>query len=226
MRTLARPGTGGSIHPGALTSRPSTTRTVLSLRLASSVLAAVTVAAFLPTPATGQGAPLTVESRIGAAVPLSTFANGTDVGEGTTTGAVFGVELALSTHGRRTWYAGFSQARYGCRDAGCPAGDDYVVTGVNAGVRLTLLQGHRALPWVGLGVTTVQVESPGVTGSPAGVSDLGFGGEVAAGLYLRAGRWVAFTPAVRLSQTRTDLPGGHQVRIRSLAADLGVVLVF
>jgi hypothetical protein len=198
-------------------------------RYPAAVLAALAALALAAAPARlrAQGAALTVEGRGGVAVPLAAFADGSRIGEGTGAGAAFGVEVALRAgQGRRTLYAGFSQLRFGCRDAGCPAGEPYVATGVNAGLRLTLLPGHRVLPWVGVGALTTRVESPGVRGSPPGVSTLGYGGEISAGLYLGAGRSVALTPAVRYTRAGTELPGGASLALRYLVADLGLVLAF
>lgn len=180
----------------------------------------------MPTPSQGQGSPFTLEARAGAAVPVSGFASGDGVGEGTSTGAVFGVEVTLASGGWRTLYAGFSQARFGCRDAGCPTGEPYVATGVNVGLRVALVPGAAVLPWIGVGGFTTRVESPGVTGSPKGNSTLGYGGEVSAGLYIRTGGTLAFTPAVRLAQARTDLPGGTTLTLRYVVADLGFTLQF
>ena len=176
-------------------------------------------------PLSAQGAPLTVEARVGAAVPVSSFSGGDGVGEGATSGAGFGVEVTLGG-GWRSGYAGFSQLRFGCRDAGCPPGARYVATGVNAGVRVALAPGAKVIPWVGLGALTTRVESPGVRGSPEGVSELGFGAEAAAGLWLRASRYVAVTPAVRVARVGTDLPGGERLSLRYAVLDVGLVLTF
>lgn len=189
---------------------------------------ALALAALLGSPegAKGQGAPLTVEGRGGMAVPLGSFADGSRVGEGTDAGPAFGFEVVLGSAGRRSLYAGFAQLRFGCGSAGCPAGHRYVATGVNLGVRLAVAPGRRVNPWVGLGATSTRVESPGVTGSPAGVSELGVGAEAALGLFVQAGRWVAFTPAVRLARAGTELPGGATLALRYVVADLGITLVF
>jgi len=176
--------------------------------------------------ASAQGAPLSVEARIGSAIPVSSFASGSGVGEGTTSGAALGVEVALGGAGWRTLYAGFSQLRFGCADAGCPEGEPYVATGVNAGVRVALHRGHRVLPWVGVGVLTTRVESPGTPASDPGVSSLGLGSEVSAGLWIGAGRSVAFVPAVRWSRVGTELPGGASLSLRYVVVDVGLALAF
>lgn len=179
----------------------------------------------VPSRVGAQGSPLNVEARVGAAVPLSSFADGDGVGEGAGAGLGFGVEVTLGG-GRRAGYAGFSQLRFGCAEAGCPAGKPYVATGVNAGVRLALASGARVIPWVGAGLLTTRVESPGVRESPAGVSELGFGGEVSAGLWVRAGRSLALSPALRAARVGTDLPGGARLSLRYAVLDLGLALTF
>lgn len=198
-------------------------------RYSAAVSAALAALALATAPARlhAQGAALSVEWRGGVAVPLASFADGSEVGEGTGAGPAFGVEVAFrGGQGRRTLYAGFSQLRFGCDAAGCPAGEPYVATGVNAGLRLTLLPSHRVLPWIGVGALTTRVESPGVRGSPPGVSTLGYGGEISAGLYLSVGRSVAFTPSVRFTGAGTELAGGAPLSLRYLVADLGLVLAF
>ena len=226
---LALPATGDSIH-GYLPSSPprhqTQVRSVLSYR---TLLSALSVALLLPaaaSDASAQGAALTVEARGGAAIPLSTLADGTGVGEGTSAGPVFGVEITLGSAGWRTLYAGFSQARFNCDDAGCPAGDPYVATGVNVGVRMALARMGGVVPWIGVGGVTTRVESPGVTGSPYGVSELGFGGELAAGLYVRAGETLAFNPAVRYTRVSTEMPGGASLALRYVVADLALVVAW
>ncbi|NJD18425.1 MAG: hypothetical protein FIA95_03980 [Gemmatimonadetes bacterium] len=187
--------------------------------------AALLAAGAAPVPLRGQGSPLPVEARFGAAVPVSSFSGGAGIGEGATSGAGFGVEATLGA-GWRAGYAGFSQLRFGCRDAGCAEGDPYVATGVNAGLRIALAPGARLIPWVGVGALTTRVESPGVRGSPEGVSALGFGGEVAGGLWVRASRYLALTPAVRVSRVGTELPGGERLSLRYVVVDLGLALTF
>ena len=196
--------------------------------LGNRLIAAALAMAFLAAPsvARGQGAPLAVEARGGVAVPFGAFAGGDGVGEGTGLGPVFGFEVTLGSAGRRTLYAGFAQLRFGCDEAGCPRGERYVAPGVNAGVRFALATDHAVIPWLGLGVLTTRVESPGARLSPAGVSELGFGAEASAGVFIRVGPSLAFTPAVRVSRADSDLPGGVRLGLRYLVADLGLALTF
>jgi len=167
-----------------------------------------------------------VEARAGAAIPVSSFADGTEVGEGTTAGFGFGFGVTLGSGGRGTLYAGFAQLRFGCEAAGCPRGQGYVATGVNAGVRVPLVSGTRLIPWLGAGIVTTRVETPGLPGSPSGVSKLGYGGEAAAGLFVNTGRSWALTPSLRWSRVGTELPGGARLSLRYLVADLGAALTF
>lgn len=196
-------------------------RATVPLLFVAASLAAVSA----PVRLSAQGAPLAVEARLGGAVPVSSFRGGSRVGEGTTAGAGFGVEVALG-QGWRTLYAGFSQLRFGCRDAGCAPGGRYVATGVNAGVRVALAPGSPVVPWVGAGALTTRVESPGMRQSAAGVSALGVGAEVAAGLWVRAGRSLAVVPALRVTRVGTELPGGARLSLRYLVADVGLSLTF
>lgn len=173
-----------------------------------------------------QAAPLVVEVRTGASVPLADFEDGTGVGEGASPGVSFGVRFAASGSGRRTLYAGFAQHRFGCEDAGCPADGRYVATTLEAGIRLNLLTRGHVIPWLQVGGVTARVESPGVPGSPPGVSERGYGGELGLGIHVGTWSAVALSPGVRVSSTSVDLPGGTALRMRTLIADLGLSLAF
>lgn len=173
-----------------------------------------------------QAAPLVVEVRAGASIPFGDFANGSRVGEGVASGPSFGVRLAMSGSGRRTLYGGFSQHRFACEDAGCPAGGDFVATGVDAGLQVNLVTRGSVLPWIRLGGLTTRVESPGMPGSPEGVSSLGWGGEVGLGVYLGATSSVALNPGIRVVAVNTELPEGSVIHMRYVVADLGLALAF
>ncbi len=189
-----------------------------------SLIAAWTVLAPGILPA--QAAPLVVEVRGGAAVPVSSLASGTAPGEGVTAGASFGVDFALSGQGRRTIYAGFSQHRFACFDAGCPAGGRYVATSLDLGFRLSVITHGPVIPWVRLGGTTMLVETPVLPDGPAGVSDRGYGGEVGMGVYVGAWSSIALNPGVRFTTASTRLPGGDDLTLRFVVADLGLSLAF
>ena len=197
----------------------------LSDRL-SIVIATLAVAVALPVAAGAQDASLAVEVLGGGAVPVASFASGDAVGEGTDTGASFGVLFTMTGRGRRTTYFGFGQHRFGCVDAGCPTDGSYVATGLDAGFRIKLLQRGSVLPWVSLGGLTTRVESPGLPGSPSGVSSLGYGGAAGAGLYIGSGHAVALNPQVRFATVGVDLPGQSRMTLRYVVATVGLVLAF
>jgi hypothetical protein len=190
------------------------------------VLCALVAALALPRSAVAQAAPLVVEVRTGAAVPLAKLANGTAPGEGVTPGASFGVDFAVSGQGRRSIYAGFSQHRFACVDAGCAAGGRYVATSLDLGFRFSLVRHGPVVPWLRLGGTTMRMETPALPDGPAGVSGRGYGGEVGAGIYVGAWNAVAFNPGVRFTAIGTRLPGGDDLSMRFLVADLGLSLAF
>jgi hypothetical protein len=173
-----------------------------------------------------QAAPLVVEVRAGASIPFGDFASGSQVGEGVAPGPSFGVRLAMSGSGRRTLFGGFSQHRFACEDAGCRAGSDFVATGVDAGLQVNLVTRGSVVPWLRFGGLTTRVESPGLAGSPEGVSSLGWGGEVGLGVYLGATSSVALNPGIRVVAVNTELPEGSVIHMRYVVADLGLALAF
>jgi hypothetical protein len=173
-----------------------------------------------------QAAPLVVEVRAGAALPVSALAAGTAPGEGVKAGPSFGVDFAMSGQGRRTVYAGFSQHRFACAGAGCPSGDSYVATSLDVGFRFSLVTRGPVIPWIRLGGTTLRMETPALPDGPAGVSDRGYGGEVGMGVYVGAWSSVALNPGVRFTTASTRLPGGDDLTLRFVVADLGLSLAF
>ncbi len=177
-------------------------------------------------PASAQAPPLVLEVQGGASIPLGPFRSGTRPGEGTSAGPSFGVDFALSSAGRRVTYVGFSQHRFGCAAAGCASGERYVATGVDLGTGVSLLRRGPVIPWIRLGAMTTRVEMPATTTTQAGVSALGFGGEVGLGLFLRTSRAVSLSPSVRYTAVNSGLPGGGVLRMRYLVADLSLVLGF
>lgn len=188
-------------------------------------LAALT-ALSTPWRAAAQSSPLVVEVRGGSSIPVGGLAHGTGPGEGTTAGPSFGVDFAASGAGRRTIYLGFSQNRFGCREAGCSRDGRYVATSLDAGVRISLLTRGPVNPWLRLGGLTTVLEARDLPGSDAGVSDRGYGGEVGFGVYIGAWSAVALNPGVRFSTAKVGLPGGADLRLRYVVADLGLSLAF
>ncbi len=191
---------------------------------AASFLAACAIAA--PAALQGQASPLVLELHGGAAVPVSSFANGALVGEGVAAAASMGVDLAFSGSGWRTFYVGFSQHRFGCEAAGCGAGLDYIATGFDVGFRFSLRSTGSVVPWIRLGAVTTHVEVPGFAGVQEGVSALGIGGEVGIGLYIGVSSPVALVPGIRATAVNTQLPGGSRLHMRYVVADLALALAF
>jgi hypothetical protein len=159
-------------------------------------------------------------------VPTGSFADGTARGEGVAPGPSFGVSFALPGSGRRTLYAGFSQHRFACEDAGCAARGRYVATGFDVGFRFKVLRSGVAIPWVRVGALTTRVETEDLGAPDVGVSKLGLGAEVGAGVYIGGGSTVAINPGVRFSAVDTRLPGGATLGMRYLVADIAVVIAF
>jgi hypothetical protein len=141
-------------------------------------------------------------------------------------GPSFSVEVAVSGSSRRTLTVGFSQHRFGCGEPECAGDRPYVATGMNVGLRLNLRSTGDVIPWLRLAGRSTRVELPARGERPAAASELGFGGEVGAGLYVGTFRSLAFNPGVRLAAVNTGLPGGGLLRMRYWVADLGVSLAF
>lgn len=198
----------------------------MKARLGALIPIVATVGLLGPATAQAQAAPLVVEIRTGASIPVGSFAGGSGIGEGVGSGFSMGLDFAMSGSGRRTWYAGFSQHRFACVDAGCPHGGHDVATTLDAGVRVSLLTRGSVIPWIRLGGITTRVESPGVPGSPQGVSRRGYGGEAGLGVYAGAWSALAFNPGVRFQAVNTELPGGPVLRMRFVVVDLGFSLAF
>ena len=187
---------------------------------------AVAGLALLAGPVRAQDAPLVLEVHGGVAAPLGSFANGTDPGEGTSAGPSLSVAFVLPGSGRRGTYVGFSQHRFGCEDAGCPAGGRYVATGFDLGWRFRLVRTGPAIPWLRAGAITTRVETGDLGGANAGVSDLGWGFELGAGAYLGTERAVALNPGVRWARVWTELPGGETLSMQYLIAQVAIAFAF
>jgi hypothetical protein len=184
------------------------------------------VIGFAAAPASAQDRPLLLEGHGGIAVPVGSFAESSALGRGATAGPTLSVLFAVPGDGRRTLYAGFSQSRFGCEDAGCSPDGRFVATGFNVGLRFALLPGRMAMPWIRIGAITTRVETDDLPAPDAGVSDLGVGGEAGAGVYIGGDGPVAVNPAVTFSVVNSTLPGGSTLGLRYLTAQLGIVVAF
>jgi hypothetical protein len=193
------------------------------IRVAAVAAALLTVA---PAAAPAQESPLVLEVYGGVAAPVASFGDGTGPGQGATAGPSLSVLFALPGAGRRGLYAGFSQHRFGCEDAGCAADGRLVATGFDVGLRFALVRGRTFVPWLRLGAITTRVETDDLGAANAGVSDLGFGGEIGAGLYVGAASTLAINPGIRYAMVRTGLPGGSTLDMRYLMAQIALALAF
>jgi len=182
----------------------------------------------LPVPATlhGQASPLVLEVHGGAAIPISSFADGGRVGEGAATEPSFGVNFVLSGAGRRAFYVGFSEHRFACQAAGCGRDGEYVATGFDVGFRFDLRSTGSVVPWIRLGAVATKVDVPAIAGDPGGISTLGVGGEAGIGLYIGVFSPVALVPGIRVTAANTELPGGSLLRMRYVVADVALALAF
>ena len=197
---------------------------VFGPRLSPSLLFLCSLAA--PSVLQEQASPLVLEIHGGASVPVSSFADGARVGEGTAAAGSFGLDLAFSGSGWRTLYVGFSQHRFGCQDAGCSAGTNYIATGFDVGLRFNLWSTGPVAPWIRLGAVTTRVEVPSFANIEEGVSALGLGGEVGIGLYIGTSSPIALVPGIRATAVNTKLPGGSLLHMRYVVADLALALSF
>lgn len=198
--------------------------TVIDPRLATRLVTLFALAA--PTGLCAQASPLVLEVRGGGAIPVSSFANGSRVGEGGAAAPSFGVAFVMAGQGRRALYGGFSQHRFGCEAAGCAADGEYVATGFDVGFRFDLRSTGSLVPWVRLGAVTTRVEMPALPGAQGGISKLGIGGEAGVGLYVGVSSPVALVPGVRLTAVNTELPGGELLRMRYVVLDVALALAF
>lgn len=191
-----------------------------------SLVAAVAGAMIGVSPLTAQDSPLALEIHGGLAVPVGSFADGTGVGEGAEPGPSLSVFYGLSQSNRRTIYLGFSQHRFDCESAGCPTDMPYVATGFHLGMRVALLPGRVVVPWLRVGAVTARVETDGLAAPDAGVSSLGFGAEAGGGLTIRLGDVLSIVPSATYGSVNSELPGGTDLGLRFLAAQLGIALYF
>ena len=194
----------------------------------SAVLLTATLAAARPPALAAQISPLSAEGRGGASLPIGDFRTGPDQG-GTLRGApTFGVHFVY--RGPSGWgpYVGFSQHRFGCRRDGCPAGADgareYVDTNWDLGMQRTL----GKYLWLRAGFLFGRLERDfDVAGRPARrVSSLSAGAEGGAGFHFPIQSRIWIGPGVRWGWLNTRFPDHGLVRMRWLAADVGMALGF
>jgi len=173
-----------------------------------------------------QEAPLVLEIHGGAAVPTGSFGDGSRPGEGAEAGPSLSVAFVFPGTGWRGLYAGFSHHRFGCGGTGCAEDGALVATGFDVGLRITPVRGRAFVPWLRVGAITTRVETDALSDPNAGVSDLGFGAEIGAGVYIGARGSFGLNPGVRYAWVATDLPGGSKLDMRYLVAQVAATLAF
>jgi hypothetical protein len=173
---------------------------------------------------------LVIEMRGGAALPVSSFRTGPDQGGEIVRAPTFGLHFVYRSSAGWGPYAGFSQHRFDCADDGCP-GAEYVATTWDLGVQRTL----GAYGWIRVGVVFGRLEREfAVAGVPAadaevgvpGVSSLSLGAEGGAGARVPLRGRLALTPGVRYGWLNTRFRDDGLVRMRWVAADLGLAIAF
>lgn len=189
------------------------------------VVALLALLPFAPD-ASAQAARFALEFRGGGTLPTAPFADGARPGEGAAAGPSFGLSFGVTARPGRTTMVGFSQHRFACEDAGCDPDGTWVATNVEIGFRYNLRVDPNLMPWIRVGGLTTRVELDAHPDYRDALSDLGYGGEIGAGLLLAPNRTLAFSPGVRFTAVNTGLPGGGLLRMRYVVADLGLVVAF
>ncbi len=170
-------------------------------------------------------APLVVEGRAGALVPVSGFRTGPEQGGELGGGPSFGVGFALERSGGLHLTFGFSQHRIDCSDDGCGGEGLYVATSWDLGARLDFGSG-AVVPWVRVGATAPRVERDRPDPTADDVTELGFGGEAGAGARVAVAGRFHLSPGVRFGAANTAIPSGGTLRMRYLVFDVGLVVGF
>ena len=179
-----------------------------------------------PTFVAAQEAGLAIEVAGGFAIPVSSLSSGTGVGEGVSAGPSLGVSFVSARSERVDLRIGFTQHRFGCSEAGCADPDEYVVTGLNLGLRASLFPGGPVDPWLSAALITSRAETPGLPAPNDGVSSTAFGAEVGTGLAIVAGRAVSLRPGVAWAFANPELPGSDELALRYLTTHLVIEIRF
>ncbi len=171
---------------------------------------------------------LAFEARVGAAVPVSRFADAEIGFEGAAQAdASFSFGFALQLRDHFGLYAGFGEHRFECASLACAQPSTLVSTGFDVGGRLSHTVGIVS-PWVRAGLVSYQVQADFPEGARAGqqLSDRGVGWEVGGGLQIAVRERLAFNPAIRYSVVEVDFPVNGILDMRYLVIDLGIVVGF
>lgn len=212
---------GPSSHPAPAPRR----RPARQLAIAALLLKLVVSGSFLAA----QDTPLAVEGRGGVTLPIASFRTGPDQGGEIGRASTFGVHFVY--RGPSGWgpYAGFSQHRFDCAADGCPAhgrtrARQYVDTNWDIGLQRTL----GNFGWVRAGFVFGRLERDFTEfeGVLPRTSSLGVGVEGGVGLRIPIKGRVWLTPGIRYGWLNTRFRDAGLVRLRWLAADVGLGLGF
>lgn len=180
--------------------------------------------------ARAQIAPLTFEVRGGATMPVEGLSD-PEVGWAGDVGpsASFGMDFAYAFEPYVAGYGGFSQHRFGCRAESCGADTDLVATGIDAGVRFILGSG-QLIPLVRTGVVTYRIEgsapAEAASGARSITSHRSVGVEGGLALSVRLSPSLMLVPGVRYLRMTSDFGAVGDLPIRSVVADVGLMIGF
>jgi hypothetical protein len=181
-----------------------------------------------PTALSGQEGSFAFQMRGGVSAPVMAFRDGARGWEGGAgRGSSFGLGFTVPLPGPTGGYFGFSQHRFRCDESVCPAGEKWVSTGFDLGLRL-VLGSRRLRPWLQAGLHTHRVEGrilEGVTVVDV-VSDGGAGFEAGGGILVQIGNRMSLSPGLRYGGGRVSFSRQPSLRLQYLLADLGLVVGF
>jgi len=168
--------------------------------------------------------PLVVEPRVGVALPVASFRTGPDEGGEIGAAPTFGLHFVYRSSAGWGPYVGFSQHRFDCGGDGCP-GDEYVATSWDFGAQRTF----GRFGWVRASILFARLEREfAVGGAPPveGVSSLSAGIEGGAGFRIPLPMRLSLVPGARYGWLNTRFRDDGLVRMRWLAADVGLAFPF
>lgn len=181
------------------------------------------------SPVEAQIAPLTYEFRAGGTIPVQGLSEPDEGWAGEVgAGVSFGMDFAYAFAHYAAVYGGFSQHRFACRASGCGRETDLVATGFDAGIRFILGTG-RVIPLIRVGPVTYRVEGSAPAeggGVRSTVSHRSVGWEAGLGLTVRLTRRLVLAPGVRYLRTDADFGALGDLPVRSVVADVGLMLGF
>ncbi len=154
------------------------------------------------TTASAQGFSLNLRGGMG--LPVGAFAESPsgqsqpELLTGAKAGFGYGLDAALFLNRMVGLYAGFDQVAFDCDEQACGQNNNYTVSGVTAGLKLTPFRMVGMLPYLQGGVTFHELKGSYRSGSVQDLtSDRAPGFEVGAGVAIPLLNILAFSPQVR-----------------------------